>query len=163
MKIRIIGPSGSGKTTLGKQLSKKHKIPCLSLDTFLREKNKKNREKSLQHFLSQHDAWIIEGVQDRPWCQDTFKEADIILFLDYPLLLVQYRVFKRTLTRMKKKNWKRKKFLLKRMFNLFKWNRRFYKKKSHVKKKIFKLNPNYFIIHSPKERERIDTIISYYL
>ena len=129
MKIRIIGYAGSGKTSLAIKLQEKYIIQGISLDDFLKIKDKGQRASTLESRLSILDSWIVEGVQVSLWTKNTFSEADLIVVLDYPIYITQYRVFKRTLTQVfdPKRSFQQKKKTIKRMFKLFKWNSRFRK------------------------------------
>lgn len=162
MKIRIIGHAGSGKTTLSKDLQTEYDFPSIPLDSFLKQKDKKKRRRNLHNEMNKFDNWVIEGVQEQRWCRQTFTSADLIIVLDYPLYVVQYRVLKRTIIGMHKASKDRKKFLLKRAIALLKWNQRFSKGMPKLKKKLYELNSNLYIIQTPKDIARVNTIIGFY-
>lgn len=162
MKIRIIGHAGSGKTTLSKDLQTEYGFTSIPLDSFLKQKDKKKRRRKLHDEMNKHDSWIIEGVQEQRWCRQTFTEADLVIVLDYPLFVVQYRVIKRTVLGMRKASKDRKKFLLKRAVALLKWNRRFSKNMAKLKKRLYEFNTNLYIIQTPKDVDRVNTIIGFY-
>ncbi|MBE9389821.1 hypothetical protein [Vagococcus salmoninarum] len=162
MKIRIIGHAGSGKTTLSKELSQEYGFSNIPLDSFLKQKDKKKRKRMLSTQLNKQDSWIVEGVQAQYWCKATFTEADIIIVLDYPLYIVQYRVIKRAITARKNATKERKKFLTKRAKSLLKWNRKFSQKLPKLKSKLYKHNSNLYIIRSPRDIDRVKTIIGFY-
>ncbi|MBP2966654.1 hypothetical protein J8385_18935 [Acinetobacter baumannii] len=98
MKIRIIGYAGSGKTSLTIKLQEKYYIQGISLDDYLKIKNKDKRFTTLNERLNELDSWIVEGVQVSSWTIKSFRDADLIVVLDYPIYITQYRVFKRTNT-----------------------------------------------------------------
>lgn len=104
MKIRIIGYAGSGKTSLTLSLQEKYLIQGISLDDFLKIKDKNQRMTSLNARLETLDAWIVEGVQVSPWTNKSFHDADLIVVLDYPLYITQFRVVKRTCSQVFDKN-----------------------------------------------------------
>ena len=162
MKIRIIGHAGSGKTTLSREIAKTYGYTHIPLDSFIREKDKKIRKYNLHQELSLHEHWVVEGVHEQQWCRDTFTTADFVIILDFPLPLVQYRVLKRTFQRRRKASKQRKQFLRKRALSLFKWNRKFSERLPRLTERIYDYNPNTFVIHSPKDLERIKTIIRFY-
>jgi adenylate kinase family enzyme len=67
-RIAIVGNSGSGKSTLAKQLARRHELDVLELDAIVWELHRiallRDRQAiaaDLDHFLRDHDAWIIEG------------------------------------------------------------------------------------------------------
>lgn len=163
MKIRIIGHAGSGKTTLSKEIAASYGYTAIPLDSFLREKDKRKRKYNLNKRMSEHESWVIEGVHEQKWCRDSFTEADFVIILDYPLYIVQYRVIKRTLQRRRKATKERKKFLKKRANSLLKWNRKFTQRMPRLKEKIYDYNSNTFVIRSPRDVERVKTIISFYI
>ena len=97
MKIRIIGYAGSGKTSLAIKLQEIYQIQGISLDDYLKIKNKEQRFHELNHRLKELDHWIVEGVQVSQWTKQSFREADLVVILDYPIYICQYRVCKRAI------------------------------------------------------------------
>ncbi len=105
-KILIVGTSGSGKTTLARYLSKKIQIQDVELDQLFWQPNwvetpqSEFREKILKA-ISNSSGFVIHGnynkVRDITW-----KNSDIVIWLDYPKWLVMWRVFKRSIHRILK-------------------------------------------------------------
>ena len=102
-KIVIVGSTGSGKTTFAGRLSKLLDIPHVQLDSLFwkpdwcESTNEEFRTK-VEDAVSQ-DKWIIDGNYARN--QDiTTGNADTIIWLDYPLYKITYRVIKRSLKRV---------------------------------------------------------------
>ncbi|MBC1517215.1 shikimate kinase [Listeria immobilis] len=101
MKIRIIGSVGSGKTTLARKLSDIEGIPYFETDQLVwkreqTEVRRPNSEKAaLLRQILQKEVWIIEGVHIEPWTMDSFNQADIIVFLDFPKKQIRYQLIKR--------------------------------------------------------------------
>lgn len=98
-RIHILGPSGSGKTTISRFLSKKLKIRAYDLDDVMFEikyskiRNKKERIKLLRKIVGEKE-WIIEGVYST-WIEDSIKRSDLVIWIDLPITVLFYRVFKR--------------------------------------------------------------------
>ena len=68
MRVLVFGNSGSGKSTYARALAARHGLPHLDLDSIVWEPNQIAVQRppeqilaSLQHFLSGHDSWVIEG------------------------------------------------------------------------------------------------------
>jgi adenylate kinase family enzyme len=102
-RIIVTGCTGSGKTTLARQLAQRLRIPAIDLDDLhwgpnwtpvpLAEFRAKTDQASAQ------PAWAISGnyriVRDLLW-----PRADTLIWLDYALPLVFYRLMKRTISRI---------------------------------------------------------------
>lgn len=98
MKITIIGSPGSGKSTLAAKLHKILNIPLFHLDQYFWkpgwQTSDREEFKKIHHRLCDASEWIIEGMAT--WLFDyRAEEADIIIFIDMPLYLCFYRIFKR--------------------------------------------------------------------
>jgi adenylate kinase family enzyme len=101
MKIAIIGNAGSGKSTLGLKLHKKLGIPLYHLDQYFWRPGWQEPERAeferVHNQLCDQNEWIIEGMAQR-FCEYRIQKADVIIFLDAPLYLCFYRIFKRAVT-----------------------------------------------------------------
>lgn len=161
MKIRIIGYAGSGKTSLAIRLQEKYIIQGISLDDFLKIKDKEQRMAVLNKRLENLDSWIIEGVQVSPWTTTSFQDADLIVVLDYPIYISQFRVFKRTCSQIFDSNrtWTQKRKTFKRMFKLFKWNNRFKKRLPSIKGNLYNQSSKIMILESPQNETRLHQYI----
>ncbi|KGX85608.1 P-loop NTPase family protein [Pontibacillus marinus] len=100
-KIHIIGSVGSGKTTLARNLSSQLRIPHYELDNVVWKKSEngdiRRTEQERDNYLSsivQSKQWTIEGVHHK-WVGESFHEADLIIFLDTPYSIRNYRIIKR--------------------------------------------------------------------
>lgn len=157
MKIRIIGYAGSGKTSLTLKLQDKYRIQGISLDDYLKIKDKNVRYNKLNDRLSELSSWIVEGVQVSRWTEKSTLEADLIIVLDYPLSLSQYRVTKRAFNQcfQSNKNFSQRKKTLKRMFKLYKWNRRFKKRLPDIKRDLYMSQAKLLILESPEDEKRV--------
>lgn len=102
MKVLIFGRSGSGKTTLSLKLSELTGVPIFHIDEHFFEPGTNWKERSPELFYSElskelkKKSWIIEGNGMRS-LEMRFKEADLALFFNPPLLLCYLRIFSRAL------------------------------------------------------------------
>jgi len=129
-KIHIIGAPGSGKTFCSIKLQELIKLRAYDLDQIFWQHNKNAyirsseelRSGKLNQVLSQ-ESWIIEGVYYK-WLADAFRDADLIVFLNPPVLLRQWRIFKRFLKRKFILGQFRKESLASFM-EMYWWNKKF--------------------------------------
>lgn len=101
-RIVVIGTTSSGKSTLAESLAKKLGIPYVELDALFWEPNW--QEASPLEFRRRvesaikPDAWVVAGnysrVRNLIW-----ERAELILWLDYPLPTVFWRLLTRTVCR----------------------------------------------------------------
>lgn len=131
-RIHIIGSVASGKTTLAKRLSSTWKIPYYELDNVVWKRHnsgdirrtEKEREECLRDIV-QTESWIVEGVHNEPWVAESFRKADVIIYLDTKYSVRTYRIIKRFIfqkLRLEKSNYKP---TMKVFFKMFKWNEQF--------------------------------------
>lgn len=102
-RIAVIGATGSGKTTLAQRLGDALDMPVIELDAMhwmpgWTEKPWPDIRAELDP-LTQQECWITDGnysqVRDLIW-----PRADTIIWLDYPLLNIFFRLFIRTFKRV---------------------------------------------------------------
>jgi adenylate kinase family enzyme len=102
-RIVVQGASGSGKSTLAAALAARLKFPHLELDGLFHQPNwtplgLEAFRSSVEEFTGQ-PQWVIDGnyshVRDIVWLK-----ADVIAFIDLPKSQVMWRVAKRTLRRL---------------------------------------------------------------
>lgn len=109
-RIAVVGSPGAGKTTFSRELAEKTDLPIIHLDAYYHD-----RTKSYYH-SEDKQAWldkVQELIQPKQWIIDgnysstfplRFREADLIIFLDYPRRIS----FRRTVTRIVKSRWKKR-------------------------------------------------------
>jgi adenylate kinase family enzyme len=100
-RIAVVGVSGSGKTTLAQTLAKWLTIPHIELDSLYWEANW--RPAALDVFRARLEprvvapAWVTDGnyrqVRDLVW-----SRATALVWLDYPLPLILWRLTYRTVS-----------------------------------------------------------------
>ena len=99
-KILVIGTSGSGKSTLAKKIALKLDLPYCPTDRFYWKKDwqpePSDRVREKAYDFATQPEWVMDGNFDSD--RDiVWKEADCILWLNYPRLTVLYRVLSRNL------------------------------------------------------------------
>jgi adenylate kinase family enzyme len=102
-RIVVVGTSGSGKTTLARRLSRALRIPHVELDALHWEPNwveapdEVFRERVIKALKG--DTWIVDGnyskVRDIIW-----SRADTVVWLDYSLPVMLWRLTLRTFRRV---------------------------------------------------------------
>ncbi|MBN1329772.1 MAG: AAA family ATPase [Candidatus Heimdallarchaeota archaeon] len=89
-RIIIIGNAGAGKSTLAVKLSERLAIPVYHLDKLLWKEGWERtpeEEFELKHKeLIMKNEWIIDGVAYKSTFDERFSRAQVIIFLDEPLV-----------------------------------------------------------------------------
>ena len=103
-RIWIIGHPGSGKTTLGRQLSQAIEAPLLELDSVLwLDKWQKASDDlfdgTVTKFIANNPSWVIDGMYRQSGVR-ICESADLVIFLNRPLLYLLRRVFCRSFLRV---------------------------------------------------------------
>ena len=103
MKINVIGCTGTGKTTLCKLIASRLTISSMDLDEIAWSPNWTLRPQTavaedLCEVLKQ-DSWVIAGDYSK-YRHIIMKDADYILWLDYPFWTNLSRLLKRTMRRI---------------------------------------------------------------
>lgn len=133
MKIHIIGSVGSGKSTMARRLSAEYRIPYYELDNVVWQRHEGGdirnspevRDKEFRRIINQQQ-WIIEGVH-HTWTTHGFQCADLVIFLDTPVRVRNWRILKRFAVQklgFEKGNYKQTWSMLRKMY---KWNYHFEK------------------------------------
>ena len=102
-RIHVVGTTGSGKTTLARRISRCLGIPHVELDAlywgpdWTPVPTELFRERTAQALSG--EAWVVDGnyskVRDIVW-----SRADTIVWLDYPLPVIMWRLVRRTFRRV---------------------------------------------------------------
>lgn len=93
-KIMVIGCPGSGKSTLAMKLGKKLNIPVHNLDDW--QDSPLEEFIKVQNELMKEGKWILDGNFTKS-IDNRAEKADTVIFLDFPRLVVCWRVLKRYL------------------------------------------------------------------
>lgn len=103
-KVFVVGTSGSGKSTFARALSQKIGVVDIELDQLFWKENwtestPEEFRTKIQKALSENKGWVMHGnynkVRDLTW-----KNTEVLIWLDYPKAIVMYRVIKRSLKRI---------------------------------------------------------------
>jgi adenylate kinase family enzyme len=102
-RVIVIGSSGSGKTTFAGQFAAILGVPHIELDAVFWLPNWTHRDRDeFRQLVAQavsKERWVADGnysaVRDILW-----SRATAAVWLNYPFILVFWRVFKRTVTRV---------------------------------------------------------------
>ncbi len=107
-RIVVVGVTGSGKTTLARQLAERFRINHVELDGLNWEANwvqaptEEFRERVAE--ATAGDGWVVDGNY-RKTHDITWPRATMIVWLDYPFLLILwrlgFRILRRAVTREK--------------------------------------------------------------
>lgn len=101
-KIAIVGPRGSGKTTISDQLSKDLSLPVFHMDEIMWSANweavSKDEYIKIHDELINKDKWIIDGSVDEDM-KNRLSSADLVIYIDYPVVISTYRFMRRYLSR----------------------------------------------------------------
>jgi GTPase SAR1 family protein len=90
LKLHLLGPSGAGKTTLAGQLGQRLGLPVYDLDhiaftdTHWTIRPRPEKARRVEEIL-QRQGWIVEGGH-LGWTEPLLDAADIIIWLDIPLM-----------------------------------------------------------------------------
>lgn len=101
-RIVVVGTTGSGKTTMAARLSDKLSIPHIEMDALNWGPNWQVRPPDVFQTAvdeaTRGQAWVVDGNYSRAR-EIVWPRADTIVWLDYPLPSVLWRLWWRTLRR----------------------------------------------------------------
>ena len=138
MKIFIMGIVASGKTTYAKELSKQMDVPFVELDAVVyhnvdgvRIKRTPDEQVEVIHQMDAKGSWIAEGVY-RPSYHLLFELADIVIWLDPPLLKRKFRILSRHVKQVIGVEECAYKPDLQMLRNMYKWTKQFEGKREEL-------------------------------
>ena len=103
-RINVVGTSGNGKTTFSRALAKRLGLPHVELDALNHGPNW--TEASDEEFrraveaATDRDGWVVDGNYGRKIGDVVLRQADTVVWLDQPLPLVLWRLWRRTIWRI---------------------------------------------------------------
>ncbi len=102
-KINILGAAGAGKSTLAKYLSKKYNLKRVELDSIFWKPNwtastDEEFKRNVMAEINGQVGWIVEG--GTPVREVFWQDLDVVIWLDYPLPLIIFRIARRTFLRV---------------------------------------------------------------
>lgn len=101
-RIVVVGTTGSGKSTLADELARRLRLPHIEMDALhwlpgWQGRPDEELRQAIDEATSQ-DEWVLDGnysrVRDIVW-----PRARLLVWLDYPLAVIFWRLFWRTLRR----------------------------------------------------------------
>ncbi len=102
-RICVVGTTGSGKSTMAQSVAERLHIPHIELDALhwepgWKEADREQTRRRLAEIVA-NDAWAIDGnyrfLRDILW-----PRAEAVVWLDYPLPLILWRLWWRTWRRV---------------------------------------------------------------
>jgi adenylate kinase family enzyme len=107
-RIAIIGTSGAGKTTLGRELGRRLGAVFVEVDALQHKAGwtRATAEElgaSIRSALEHESRWVIDGLCEREVGDFVRGQADLIIWLDLPLLLKLVRLFRRSWRRVRRR------------------------------------------------------------
>lgn len=102
-RIVVVGTTGTGKTTMAQRLADRLRLPHVELDALHWGPNWTEAPREIFRArvtgALHGDAWVVDGnygkVRDLVW-----SRADTVIWLDYPLWLILWRLASRTTRRV---------------------------------------------------------------
>ncbi len=161
-RIVVVGTTGSGKTTLAGDLAQRLKVPHVELDALHWEPGW--AEAPIEIFRERvaralsGEAWVTDGnysaVRDIVW-----SRTDTIVWLDYSLPTILYRLTRRTFRRIftREELWSGNKERVLTQFlsrdSIFLWALKTYRRRRREYPELFS-SPEYTHLHSPHQARR---------
>jgi adenylate kinase family enzyme len=106
-RIAIVGASGNGKSTLGRALAERLSLPYVELDALHHGPNwtEASAEELHGRVLERTatDGWIVDGNYQTKIGDLVSGRADTVVWLDLPLPVILWRLLRRTLGRIRRK------------------------------------------------------------
>jgi adenylate kinase family enzyme len=100
----VLGVTGSGKTTAARRLARAIGAQHVELDALYHGPNWQPAEtpvfrERVAAAIARQDAWVTDGGYASHVWDLTWTTADTVVWLDYPLPLILWRLFRRTMSR----------------------------------------------------------------
>ncbi len=106
-RVIITGSTGSGKSRLGAELAERLGVPFVELDALFWEPEWTPAEDELFRervcAATRGDAWVVTGNYFGRTRDLTWPRAETVVYLDFPLALIWWRVVRRSWRRWRSK------------------------------------------------------------
>ena len=106
-RILVMGASGNGKTTVARALATRLGVPHVELDALHHGPNW--TEPTVDEFRARvasavaDDAWVADGDYSSKLGDLVLERADTVIWLDQPLPLILWRLWRRTSRRIRRR------------------------------------------------------------
>lgn len=99
-RVMIVGQPGAGKSTFARALGERTGLPVVHIDLIhwtpgWVERSRAEKTKLCREVHARNE-WIFEGGHSATW-PERLQRCDTLIWLDFPLWLRTWRVFRRTL------------------------------------------------------------------
>jgi adenylate kinase family enzyme len=104
-RIAVVGTTGSGKTTIARRLAELYGLPHVELDALFW--GPKWSQPTADEFRARveaalpEDGWIVDGNYNSRLGDLVLRQADLVVWLDPPLLTIFRRLWRRTVRRIR--------------------------------------------------------------
>lgn len=105
-KIAVVGTTCSGKTTVARQLAVRHGVPHVELDALhwgpgWSEPTPDEFRARVEEIL-EGPAWVVDGGYYGKLGDLVLERADLVVWLDPPLRTILWRLWRRTIRRIRR-------------------------------------------------------------
>ena len=105
-RVLVVGASASGKSTFARALAERLDVPYVELDALHHGPNwtEASAEVLLERVsaaMAASDGWVLDGGYERKIGDVGWKRADTVVYLDQPLGLILWRLWRRTSRRIR--------------------------------------------------------------
>ena len=166
MKISIVGIVGSGKTTLSKLLGETLEVTPYEYDVIVHPvvngvRKKRTTEEQLLEVqrINRNNHWIIEGV-NRKNLEFAHDLADLVVFLDPPLILRYKRLLIRYIKQKLKIEPCHYKSNIKMLKMMFQWTKTFETNRTAFELSLSKYN-NVLVVKDTMTLKALETILNH--
>lgn len=100
-RLVVLGVTGSGKSTLSELLAQLYGFRHIELDNLFWQPNwqhvtDEELAERVEEELGKQSCWIVDGNYSRVGSRMIWTKADTLIWLDYPLRVNFWRIWKRT-------------------------------------------------------------------